>query len=70
MVEESTRRQLFELQDRVEFRNRETWNQAWKYIDNCWRMETRIQNEVIYRCKLNRPRKSKKNQNGMWELSC
>jgi hypothetical protein len=72
MGEESTRRQLFQLEDRVEIRNRERWNQAWIYIDNFWRMDSNNQNELIYCCTLNRPRKSKKNQNGMlWKpMNC
>ena len=56
------------MQDKIVFRNREEWNLAWKYIDNCWRIELNTQNEVIYGSKLNRPRKSKKNQNGtLWK---
>lgn len=68
MMTESTRSQLFELQQSVEFRIKPEWNEAWQLVDNCWRMDSNQQNESIYSCKLNRPRKPRKNQNGsLWK---
>ena len=58
------------MQDRIEIINEEEWNQAWQYIDNCWRIESNNQREFIYYCKLNGPKNPKKNQNGLLWKHC
>jgi hypothetical protein len=47
----NNRKSLLELSTAIEFKNEEAWNEILKYIDNCWKLDSKGGNVYMFSCR-------------------